>query len=107
MSAELESIDKQIAELQQKKEAILNEQRQAKLDEIKSLVKLFGFTPSDLGFSPTSIKNALGTNKPTPAKTYINPQDKSLVWHGGRGVKPNWVKEFLANGGKLEDIEVK
>lgn len=36
---------------------------------------------------------------------YRNPDNQWEVWNG-RGRKPRWVKEWLAKGKKLEELEV-
>lgn len=107
MTTNIEELDKQIADLQNKKQAILNEQRTTKLNEAKAIVKQFGFTASDLGIVAGTNKKAVGANKTTLEAKYANPNDSSLTWHGGRGAKPKWVNEYLENGGKLVDIEIK
>jgi len=38
---------------------------------------------------------------------YRNPKDPSQTWHGGKGPKPKWIKELIANGGNLEDVEIR
>jgi DNA-binding protein H-NS len=36
---------------------------------------------------------------------YRNPRDHSLVW-SGRGLRPRWLREALAAGGNLKDLEI-
>ena len=103
---DIQQIENQIAELQQKKETLLKEQRATKLKEAKEIIKQFGFTANELGITPKPNKNASGTVKTTLEAKYIHPTDKSLVWVG-RGAYPKWVKEFIANNGTLEDLEIK
>lgn len=107
MTTDIQQIENQIAELQLKKETLLKEQRTSKLNEAKAIVKQFGFTASDLGIVAGTNKKAVGTVKTTLEAKYANPNDSSLTWHGGRGAKPKWVNEYLENGGKLVDIEIK
>lgn len=40
-----------------------------------------------------------------PAMPYANPTNSEEVW-SGRGRKPQWVADYLSNGGKLEDLRV-
>ena len=49
--------------------------------------------------------------QPTPAKSsmpampYANPTNPEEVW-SGRGRKPQWVADYMDNGGRLEDLRV-
>jgi hypothetical protein len=47
----LDDLQKQIAELELKKKAIIDAQRSEKLEEVKKIINLFGFTALDLGLS--------------------------------------------------------
>lgn len=47
----LDDLQKQIAELELKKKAIIDSQRAEKLEEVKKIISLFGFTALDLGLS--------------------------------------------------------
>ena len=97
MSETIESIDKQVAELLAKKQSIINKEKENKLAEVKKVIQQFGFTIADLGLSKKKSKLII---------RYINPQNVEETWHGGRGAKPQWVREFLEAGGKLESIEI-
>lgn len=105
MANDLNSIDKQIAELQAKKKAILDEQRDSKLQEVKAIVNQFSFTASDLGLLKGKKKAVV--QKAALEPMYANPKNPKETWHGGRGAQPKWIKEFLAAGGNLEKIKIK
>ena len=107
MTTDIQQIENQIAELQQKKETLLKEQRATKLKEAKEIIKQFGFTTTELGIVPKTNKKASESVKTTLEAKYINPNDSSLTWHGNRGPKPKWIKDYLSGGGKLLDIEIK
>jgi DNA-binding protein H-NS len=102
--SELQKLETQIKELEEKRKAIINEQRSEKLSEAKTLIKEFGFTASELGI-PTGKKKT--ADKPKGEAKYSNPKDPSQTWSGGKGRKPTWVKEHLDKGGKLEDFAIK
>lgn len=107
MSTNTESLDlieAQLAELQAKKLSILNTQRVAKLDEVKAIVRQFGFSAKELGLSGSADKQSSST--PRVAK-YANPANPQQQWAGGKGARPLWVKAHLNNGGTLEDLEIK
>lgn len=103
----LEQIDAQLAELQAKKLSILNTQRAAKLDEVKAIVRQFGFTAKELGLGGAAEKPAKASNAPVNPAKYANPANPQQQWAGGKGARPLWVKAHLNNGGKLEDLEIK
>lgn len=99
---ELEKIQQQIQELQKKAQEIAEAKRQPALEEVKSKIKLYGFTATELGFS-TSSKTTMGEKiKRTVAVKYKLGND---TWTG-RGRKPKWVEEYLATGKKIEDLAI-
>jgi hypothetical protein len=49
MTTELQSIEQQIAKLQEQRKALLDEQRDSRLQEVKGIIQQFGFTAVDLG----------------------------------------------------------
>jgi DNA-binding protein H-NS len=107
-ASELTTIDAQIAELQERRTAILNKERAAKLDEVKDIVKQFGFTASDLGLSTTGRRGKSAASvKVVHDSKYANPADPSQTWHGMKGPRPKWVRNHLDAGGKLEDLLIK
>ena len=106
MTTDIQKIENQIAELQEKKEKLLQEQRSSKLKEAKEIIKQFGFTANDLGLTTGSNKKSSGANKTQLEPKYQHPTDNSLKWVG-RGAYPKWVKDFLAGGGGLVDLEIK
>lgn len=98
-------IQAQILELQKKAQEIAQAKRLPVLEDVKSKIKLYGFTAKELGFG--------STDKPTEK----NPEDKRSLpvpikyrlgeekWTG-RGRKPKWLETYLANGGELEELLV-
>jgi DNA-binding protein H-NS len=108
MSTEVEKLDAQIVELQKKRQAILDEERQAKLSEAKIIIQQFGFTRADLGLTAKGARRkSTSTTKTKLEPMYRNPMDSTQTWHGSRGAKPQWVRDFLKNDGKLEDLLIK
>lgn len=105
MTTELDTLEQQIADLQAKKQAILNAQRDTRLQEVKTIVHQFGFTATDLGLATGTGKKAATKTKLEPK--YVNPMDSTQTWHGGKGPKPKWIKDYLATGGELSAIEIK
>ncbi len=102
---DLNKLESQIRELQLKKEELIKSQRDPKLKEVKDLIALFGFTPTELGF--ITIEKAPEQVKPKSVPKYRNPQNPEQTWAGGRGKRPTWVVEHTARGGNLSDLEIK
>jgi DNA-binding protein H-NS len=107
MPTDISTLDAQIAELQKQRQDLLNEQRDSKLIEIKTIIRQFGFTATDLGITAGTNRKPATATKPKLEPMYANPNNLAQTWHGGRGVKPKWVSDFIAGGGKLEDIVIK
>lgn len=74
-------------------------ERDAVKGELAALAKSKGFEMSDL--FGDSVKTA--KEKKTVPPKYRNPADTTQTWTG-RGRKPKWIAEALANGGTLDDF---
>lgn len=93
---ELEQLQNQIRELQHKAEQLAAQKKAAAIAEVKALIHTHGLTARDIGFGSGEGKKII-----VPVKYRIGDQ----TWTG-RGRAPKFIEEFLANGGKLEDIRV-
>lgn len=100
MSNEITDLDKQIAELTARKQALLNSRRQEALQEVKALIAQYSFTAGELSLLPGKGKPAVAK---APAK-YAHPNNPAITWAGGKGPRPKWVKNHLAGGGQLDDL---
>lgn len=94
-------IDAQLAELQHKRQSLLESQKSAKREEVKLAIKQFGFTAQELGLL---VRGRTPTPKGEPR--YANPARPEQTWAGGKGPRPLWVKAHLAKGGDLEDLKI-
>lgn len=89
------------------------------LEEIKAVAAKHGFRLADLVGSSTSkskprnlisnvAKNSPG--KPAGKKLkvilYRHPEIPELTWGGGRGRRPQWIKDWEASGRLLEETRV-
>lgn len=57
----------------------------------------------EYGFSLDEIIGATGAKGSKGAPKYANPADPSQTWTG-RGRKPNWINDALAQGKSLDDL---
>lgn len=103
---EVQSIDEQIAALQAQKKKLLDAKRTDALKEVLTLVRTFGFTAQELGLV-APVKASGASSKAKAEAKYQNPNNPAETWHGGKGPRPKWVKEYLNNSGLLEDILIK
>lgn len=100
---ELVELDQQLATLQARRQAILDATRQETLTSLKDSISLYGFTAAELGFQSNAGMETDAVRTKSPAK-YADPKNPSKTWAGGKGPKPVWVQEHLAQGGVLEDL---
>lgn len=94
---ELESLQKKIAELQEKAQIIQNQRRNAALHQAKELVHSFGLTAKELGIHVESHS--------APVKGEAKYKFGAFVWTG-KGRKPQWVVDHLATGESLDDLKI-
>lgn len=96
-------LDKLTAEIEQRKSALEQETLRNALDKMLALA-----AKQDVSFDEV-VKFYSGMKK-KPAKTksvakYRNPDDASQTW-AGRGRKPAWLVEKLAEGKSLESFAI-
>lgn len=109
-----------IAELQKLRTRIEKEmesrnkkQRGQAMDEIKSIVAKYGLKLDDVMGTPAVRKQRNEATKVTakPIKKsavilYRHPENSHLTWAGGRGRRPQWIKEWEASGRSLDEARV-
>ncbi|QLG89542.1 H-NS histone family protein [Chitinibacter bivalviorum] len=71
------------------------------LQQLQSAAAASGFTVAEL---LGEVSGKKGAKKPVKAQ-YANPADASQTWTG-RGRKPQWVHDALANGATLDSIRI-
>jgi DNA-binding protein H-NS len=98
---EISNIDKQIAELAAKKQALLDSKRQEAIQQAKALIGQHSISAAELGFRGNR-KTRTESGKAAPK--YANPGNPAQTWAGGKGARPKWVKEHLTKGGALDDL---
>ncbi len=81
-------------------------EKKALRDEFVKRAQELGVTLEEvMGLTGTSAQRRRGAYKPGEAK-FVNPYDESQTWTG-RGRKPQWVLNYLNDGGTLEDLQIK
>jgi DNA-binding protein H-NS len=99
-------LQKQIEALQKEAEALKTKERDGVIARMKEAIAAYGITAGDLGLS-SSRKAASAGRRGLPksksgAKAAYADSDGN-TW-GGRGPRPKWLRDALANGSKLEDF---
>lgn len=93
----LSEIQEQIKKLQEQADKLIAEQKDSVIAEIKKQIEEFGLTAQDLGFSTvTKPKKAKSATAP---KTVAYRNEKGETWSGGRGPKPQWIKDVISKEG--------
>ena len=108
-------IQKQIETLQREADKLKRKEVDDVISKIKEAIDVYGLTSADLGFGVRSAARgaaatkkrgrpaAKGRSKSASAPKY---RDESGNTWGGRGPRPQWLRDALANGKILADFAV-
>ena len=105
-----EEIDKAIAALQEKREAVFAKERIAALKTTIDAVNKFKFTAVELGITApavdkkTTVAKTSSTSKAEPK--YKDPAT-GKTWAGGQGPKPNFIKNQIKAGKSIDEFLIK
>lgn len=91
-------------------------QRGQALDEIKSIAAKYGLKLEDVIARPatqsaTPAKPAKTAKPVKPVKKaaairFRHPDNHALTWAGGRGRRPQWIKDWEAAGRSLDEARI-
>jgi DNA-binding protein H-NS len=82
-------------------------EKSALIADMKISIADYGITADELGFgvpAKAAVKSKSTALKTKAAAMYKNAEGKT--WSGGRGPKPQWVKDVAAAGGNIEDYKI-
>lgn len=102
--SELDNLEKQIAELQAKKDAIITAKRNAVLEETRGNVRQYGFTAQELGLGGHP-KKTVKVKRPITFRDEATGKE----WDGEltqKGRKPEWIQQSI-DAGTIEQFRVK
>lgn len=92
----LAELQAQIAELQNKAQAIIQAEKAGVIDELKAKIQQYNITASELGFKASeSGKPAKASGAGKAAPIYKNKDNEAETWHGGKGRLPLWLQAIL------------
>jgi len=92
-------------ELKALKRKIDKEMEKRVKDEKKKAREALRKTAKEHGFSLNELVGGSKGRSTAAAAKYRHPQDAGKTW-SGKGRQPNWVKEWLAKGRKLADLQI-
>lgn len=87
-------------------------QRNKALGEIKSIAAKYGLKLSEVVSAPAGQVKISKPKAKKPAKSaekkiaYRHPENPQLTWSGGRGRRPQWVKDWEAAGRLIDEAKV-
>ena len=76
------------------------------LEAAQAAARQHGFNLSDLGAIGGKAKSAKANPAKAGAPKYRHPENSSITWTG-KGRRPDWIKDGLANGKSLGDFAIK
>lgn len=102
----MNELEREIAQLEAKRRSILAEKRKQACEEVRAAIRLYGFTPRELGLGSPGRGRAKAVAAARKAM-YRNPGNPAQTWHGGKGPRPKWVRALLDAGMRLEDLLIR
>ena len=107
-------LQKQIESLQREAETLRAKERKGVIVQMKEAIAAYGISASELGLTSGGGRKAAAPGRKTKTRGAAKRSTggtayadaKGNTW-GGRGKRPNWLREALANGAKLEDFAAK
>lgn len=97
-------LQKQIASLQMQASKVRQVETASVIAKIKEAVAAYGLTPQDIFGGPGRTKGvAKSKSKASAGAGYAD--DKGNTW-GGRGPRPQWLRDALAAGKSLSEFAV-
>jgi DNA-binding protein H-NS len=108
-------IVKQIEVLKQDAEKIKRKEIEGVIGRIREAIEVYNLTAEDLGFGGKKAKAAgkpasavkRGARKAVKAAAVVKFRNESGGTWGGRGKRPQWLRDALAAGKSLQDFAVK
>jgi len=112
MSQTYTQIQKQIATLAREAEELKRREVGGVVAKIKQAIAVYGLTASDLGLGGKRVQKARAAKSPKKSgngkyKPSIKYRDSAGNTWVGRGPRPQWLRDALAAGKRLEDFAVR
>jgi len=98
----LSEIRAQIDALQKQEKAIVTQEKNLVIANIKQQIRDFNITAAELGMDASRSSAGGKASRPAAAERVVRYRRGDDTWTGGRGRKPQWVQQITEAG---EDIE--
>ena len=98
----LSEIRAQIDALQKQEKAIVTQEKNLVIANIKKQIRDFNITAAELGMDASRSSAGGKASRPAAAERVVRYRRGDDTWTGGRGRKPQWVQQITEAG---EDIE--
>ena len=106
-------IQKQIESLQREADKLKRQEIEGVITRIKEAIAVYGLSASDLGLrgkpgpkSGRTSRGAMKKNAKSKATRTAKYRDEAGNSWGGRGPRPQWLRDALAAGKSLQDFAV-
>jgi len=101
--AELNQLNQQIdKELKRRHRQNIKKAR----SRLRAIADSYGVSVGDLLHAPATVRQGAGTDTVTAGSGHwTHPDDPRKIWRG-RGRKPNWLKQWEANGRSVSELRV-
>lgn len=112
MSKTYAQIQKEIETLQREAEKLRRKEVDDVIGRIKEAIRVYDLTAADLGLSSSAGRRRGGAAKSAgksgkgQAATRVKYRDESGNTWGGRGPRPQWLRDALSAGKTLQDFAV-
>lgn len=114
MTKSYSQIVKQIEVLKAEAEKLRKSEVDGVIKRIRDAISFYGLTASDLGLggaapkkSRVAAKKKSGRKAKAKSEQPVKYRNEQGQTWGGRGKRPQWLRDALAGGKKLEDFLVK
>ena len=106
LKLEIQKQTEHLEELRRQAEELRDEERSAVLETVRQQIRDFALTAAELGLEAgRKTAGKRGAKATAGTARYVGPEGQT--WTGGRGRKPRWITEALAEGKSLTDFERK
>lgn len=107
MAQSYKQLQAQIESLQQQADKLRTQEVDGVVSRIKIAIAHYGLTAGQLGFGTAAVgrksKNALARKSGSTSTNVKYSDGPGRTW-SGRGPRPGWLREALANGRSLQDF---
>lgn len=96
-------LQKQIEALQAEAAKILSDEKAGKIAEVKAIIQTYSLTPQEVFGRSGNWKGKGSTPKANRSALFGDANGNT--W-GGRGPRPQWLRDALNNGSNLDDFKL-